>query len=56
MFDAYATLAFFKCCVFSIPFVAFLTMSTYLGQQSGVIVAKIELLRDKDLKTNSGDK
>jgi hypothetical protein len=50
MFDAYATLAFVKAFMFSIPFFALLTMSSYLNQQSGVIVAKIELIRDKDLK------
>ena len=32
MFDAYATLAFFKAFLFSVPFVALLTMGTYLTQ------------------------
>jgi len=50
MFEAYATLAFVKAFMFSMPFFALLTMSSYLTQQSGVIVAKIELIRDKELK------
>ena len=47
MMDSFASLSFLKGALFGMPFLGFLLMSTYMTQQSSVIVQKIELLREK---------
>ena len=49
MIDAFAAMSVLKGCIFALPFMTFLVFSTYMTQQSSVIVSRIELLKDKEL-------
>jgi hypothetical protein len=47
MMDAFVTIHYIKGMIFSVPFLTFLVISSYMSQQTSVIVSKIELLQDK---------
>ena len=55
MMDAFAAMSFMKGCLFAFPFMTFLVFSTYMTQQSSVIVSRIELLKTKELTNESKD-
>ena len=47
MMDAFVTMHYIKGMIFSVPFLTFLVISSYMSEQTSVIVSKIELLQDK---------
>jgi len=56
MIDAFAAMSILKGCIFAFPFMSFLLFSTYMTQQSSVIVSRIELLKDKELPEDATKK
>jgi hypothetical protein len=56
MIDAFAAMSILKGCLFAFPFTTFLVFSTYMTQQSSVIVQRIELLKEKELGDNANKK
>lgn len=56
MVDAFAAMSVLKGCLFAFPFMTFLVFSTYMTQQSSVIVQRIELCKEKEIGDNVNKK